>query len=162
MPLTETRSPRVETATRSTGASQHAYYVYRHIVCFQETNLVGNVYFAYHVAWQGRCREMFLSEHAREVVEALRGELRLVTLRCGCEYFAELKAFDTLEIRMRLAAITQNRITLVFEYLVEREGGPLLAARGEQEIGCMVEANGLRPTPIPEALASALELYAVR
>ena len=125
--------------------------------------MVGNVYFAHHVAWQGRCREMFLREHARAVAEALRAELRLVTLRCGCEYFVELEAFDAVEIRMRLGGITQNRITLAFEYLVERKGAPLLAARGEQEIGCMLEeANGLRSTPIPEALIAALEPFAMR
>jgi len=148
---------------RSAPASQQAFYVYRHIVCLEETNLIGNVYFAHHVAWQGRCREMFLREHARGVAEALRGELRLVTLRCGCEYFSELEAFDAVEIRMRLVAITQNRITLAFEYLVEREEGWLLAARGEQEVGCMAEANGrLVPTSIPDALLAALEPYVVR
>src|SRR5882672_2394132 len=38
-------------------------YEYRHIVGFEETNLVGNVYYVKHVAWQGRVREMFLREH---------------------------------------------------------------------------------------------------
>ena len=35
-------------------------FEYRHLVGFEETNLVGNVYYANHVRWQGRCREMFL------------------------------------------------------------------------------------------------------
>lgn len=32
-------------------------YEYRHIVGFEETNLVGHAHDANHVKWQGRCRE---------------------------------------------------------------------------------------------------------
>ena len=43
-------------------------YEYRHVVGFEETNLVGNVYFARFVSWQGRCRELFLRDHALAAV----------------------------------------------------------------------------------------------
>src|SRR5689334_6146148 len=91
-------------------------YEYRHVVTFQETNLVGNVYYTHHLAWQGRCRELFLREHAPDVIEQLRGDLSLATVRCSCEYFAELSAFDEIIVRMRLLELVQNRITLGFEY----------------------------------------------
>ena len=52
------------------------YYEYRHVVGFEETNLVGNVYYVNYVRWQGRCREMFLLEHAPSVLDELR-EIRL-------------------------------------------------------------------------------------
>jgi enediyne biosynthesis thioesterase len=61
-------------------------YEYHHIVCFEETNLVGNVYYTNHVLWQGRCREMFLREHAPDIAEELTRDLRLVTMSCSCEY----------------------------------------------------------------------------
>src|SRR4029079_11569069 len=86
----------------------------RHVVSFEDTNLVGNVYFARHLSWQGRCREMFLAEHAPDVIDALRGGLALVTLRCGCEYYAELSVLDEVAVRMRLASLVQNRIGLRF------------------------------------------------
>ena len=35
-------------------------FEYRHVIGFEETNLVGNVYYANHVRWQGRCRELVL------------------------------------------------------------------------------------------------------
>jgi enediyne biosynthesis thioesterase len=73
-------------------------FEYRHVVGFEETNLVGNVYYANHVRWQGRCREMFLREHAPDVLDALAQDLRLVTLHCSCEYLAELNAFDEVII----------------------------------------------------------------
>ena len=33
----------------------HPYYEYRHLVGFEETDLVGNVYYVNYVRWQGRC-----------------------------------------------------------------------------------------------------------
>ena len=63
-------------------------YEYEHTIGFEETNLVGNVYFANHVKWQGRVREMFLRDHAIEVLDLLKKNLVLVTTRVSCEYFA--------------------------------------------------------------------------
>jgi enediyne biosynthesis thioesterase len=132
----------------------------RHVVSFEDTNLVGTVYFARHLSWQGRCRELFLAEHAPDVVEALRGGLALVTLRCGCEYFAELAVLDEVAVRMRLASLVQNRIGLRFDYVRLRGGGEQLVARGHQEVACM-RRDGDRhlPTPIPETLRAALRAY---
>src|SRR3712207_9462571 len=92
-------------------------YEYRHTVGFEETNLVGNVYYANHVRWQGRCREMFLRDHAPDVVDELTQGLHLVTTRVSCEYLSELFAFDEVVISMRLGEAAQNRISMRFEYL---------------------------------------------
>src|SRR5437899_11945236 len=77
-------------------------YEYQHIVGFEETNLVGNVYYVNHLRWQGRCREMFLRDHAPEVLTELEQGLALVTTRCSCEYAAELLAFESVIVRLRL------------------------------------------------------------
>ena len=133
------------------------YYEYRHVISFQETNLVGNVYFTNHLAWQGRCREMFLHEHAPEVLGELARGLSLATMNCSCEYFAELLAFDEVCVRMRLAELVQNRITLVFEYWRGQE----LIARGSQQVACMKrEGTKLSPTSVPPSLRDALSAYA--
>ena len=135
-------------------------YSYRHTVSFEDTNLVGNVYFARHLSWQGRCRELFLHDYAAEVLDELRGDLRLVTLNVSCEYFAELHALDTVEIRMRLAQQHQHRIKLRFDYLLQSGSSESLIARGLQEIGCMRQtAAGLAPTAVPRALALALAKF---
>lgn len=136
-------------------------YEYRHVVGFEETNVVGNVYYVNHLRWQGRCRELFLKEHAAEVLQALDSGLRLATTRCSCEYLAELAAFDEIVVSMRLVSQHQNRIALSFEYRRCSEGVAELVARGEQEIACMQETNGtLAPAPIPHALREALRPYA--
>jgi enediyne biosynthesis thioesterase len=136
-------------------------YEYRHVVGFEETNLVGNVYYVNHLRWQGRCREMFLREHAPDVLADLENGLYLATVRCSCEYLAELSAFDEVAIRMRLVGLTQNRLTMSFEYVRLHGGGQELVGRGEQQVAFMRrEGQRLVPTPVPEALREALRPYA--
>ncbi|HXO40964.1 MAG TPA: acyl-CoA thioesterase, partial [Thermoanaerobaculia bacterium] len=114
------------------------YYEYSHRVGFEETSLVGNVYYVNHLRWQGRCRELFLREHAPEVLRELGDGLALATVRCSCDYLSELQAFDEVMVRMRLAGMAQNRITLHFEYWRRAGSGEdELVARGEQQIACM-------------------------
>ena len=136
------------------------YYEYRHVVGFQDTNLVGNVYYTHHLAWQGRCREMFLRDHAPDVVAELGRGLALTTVRCSCEYLSELGTFDEIIVRMRLTELVQNRITLGFEYWRLRNGVEELTARGEQQVACMLRSGErLLPTPVPASLRTALESY---
>ena len=117
------------------------YYEYRHVVGFEETNLVGNVYFVNYVRWQGRCREMFLLEHAPGVLDELRDDLKLFTIKVECEYLAEVSAFDELSIRMRLDELTQTQIGFAFEYVRLRDGVQELIARGRQRVACMRGPN---------------------
>jgi enediyne biosynthesis thioesterase len=134
-----------------------AAYEHRHVVGFEDTNLVGNVYYANHVRWQGRCREMFLRDHAPAVLDEMENGLALVTTRVSCEYLAELRAFDEVSVRMRLGGTAQNRVVMRFEYWRGQE----LVARGEQEIACMRRGEGgAVPVPVPQALRDALRPFA--
>jgi enediyne biosynthesis thioesterase len=136
------------------------YYEYRHVVGFQETNLVGNVYYTHHLSWQGRCRELFLRDQAPDVMAELNRGLSLATVRCSCEYYAELSVFDEVIVRMRLAELVQNRLTLAFEYWRRKDGGEELVARGEQQVACMRrEGEKLLPAPVPPPLREALRPY---
>jgi enediyne biosynthesis thioesterase len=136
-------------------------YEYRHIVGFEETNLVGNVYYVNHLRWQGRCREMFLRDHAPDVLTELEHGLALVTTRCSCDYVAELSAFDEVIIKMRLGVLMQNRMTMIFEYWRHDDRGEELVAKGEQQIACLRREGGnLIPSPVPRSLREALKNYA--
>lgn len=135
-------------------------YEFRHVVGFEETNLVGNVYYSNYVRWQGRCREMFIRDHAPEVLDQLRDGLALVTVRVSCEYMAELVAFDEVVIRMRLGDVSLNRITMLYEYWKVGSPDEELVARGEQQVACMRrEGDTMKPTPVPEALRESLRPY---
>jgi len=136
-------------------------YEYRHVVGFEETNLIGNVYYVNHVRWQGRCREMFLRDRVPEVIEALNHGLMMVTTRVSCEFMSELVAFDEIVLRMRLGELGQNRITMNFEYWRHNAAGEELVARGEQQVACMQrEGEQVVPVPVPPQLREALKEYA--
>jgi enediyne biosynthesis thioesterase len=145
-------------ADRATSAPRA--YRYRHRVSFEETNLMGNVYFARFISWQGRCRELFLLDHAPGVLAELDGALRIVTLSTRCEYFAEVRALDKIEVGMSLTYQRQNRIGLAFEYRRLSASAETSVARGMQEIGCMRHTpGGLVPCPVPGELAAALDRF---
>lgn len=137
------------------------YFEYLHTVGFEETNLVGNVYYVNYLRWQGRCRELFLKSKAPDVLADLQDDLKLFTLKVGCEFFAEITAFDDVAIRMRLVELAQTQIEFSFDYVrVDPGGGELLVARGGQRVACMRGPNTRTvPARVPEALARALEPY---
>ncbi|MBV8075949.1 MAG: hypothetical protein JO284_06120 [Planctomycetaceae bacterium] len=63
-------------------------------------------------------------------------------------------------MRMRLADLAQNRITLAFEYWKADERGEELVARGEQQVACMRrEGERLIPAQMPVALRDALQSF---
>jgi enediyne core biosynthesis thioesterase len=137
------------------------YYEYRHRVGFEETNVVGNVYFTHYLRWQGRCREMFLQEHAPELMAEMGRSLALATTRVACSYHRELAAFDEVAIRMSAGSMTPSRLTMVFQYFRRAAGGEEeLVAEGEQEVACLERRGGrMEPAPLPQALRDAVELY---
>lgn len=129
-------------------------YTLRHRVMFDETNVVGNVYFAHYLHWQGHCREDFLAEHAPGVLRDVRsGELALATVSCSMEYYAECYALDQIEIGMTLRGSRGNRVEMNYEF---RRGGQLVA-RGAQSVSCMRRSdNGMLPVRVPVELSKAL------
>lgn len=137
------------------------YYEIRHTVGFEETNLVGNVYYVNYLRWQGRCREMFLKEKAPDVLVDLQKDLKLFTLKVECEFFSEITAFDELSVRMRLDELTQTQVQFSFDYVRLAEGGlENLVAIGRQRIACMRGPNtNTVPARVPAALREALLPY---
>ncbi|WP_306369326.1 thioesterase family protein [Nocardiopsis sp. CC223A] len=133
------------------------HYEIRHTVGLEETNLVGNVYYAHYLRWQGRCREMFLRDHAPSVLDDLRGDLKLFTLRVDCDYLAETTAFDVVSIRMRLEDLGQTQLGFSFDYVRLEGDRETRVARGSQRVVCMRgHGDGVVPVRVPEALRTAL------
>ena len=114
-----------------------------------------------YLRWQGRCREMFLKQHAPDVLADLQDDLKLFTLKVDCEFFAEITAFDELSIRMRLVDLAQTQLEFSFDYVrLDPGGGETLVARGRQRVACMRGPNNrTAPTRVPEALTRALAPY---
>jgi enediyne biosynthesis thioesterase len=131
-----------------------------HVVTFEETNLVGNVYYTNYFCWQGRCREMFLREHAPNILAELQGrDLRLVTAHASCDFADEFTAFDEVVIRMSLNRFIANGISLNFDYCRKTAHIDTLA-RGRQDIK-FLRRDGIRweLCDVPHALMKAMRSY---
>jgi enediyne core biosynthesis thioesterase len=138
------------------------YYEYRHTVGFEETDQTGGVYYVNYLRWQGRCREMFLWEHAPDVLLDIRADLKLFTLEVSCEFFASAVAFDQVCVRMRLQEITRTQVAFAFDYVRVRDGERLVA-RGRQRVACMRgSSRATLPAAIPDSLRRALADYGAK
>lgn len=128
-------------------------YLFHHTVTFDETNLVGNVYFAHYLHWQGHCREQFLFDHVPSVVAGLQdGSLALVTASCEMTYHDEAFARDEIVIEMTPRETAGHRMGMHFAF---RRAEQLLAT-GSQTVACMQrEGTALRPVPLPVELVTA-------
>lgn len=103
---------------------------------------------------------MFLRHHAPEVLQELQEGLGLLTSRVSCEYFHEAYAFDEVLLRMRVGALDQSRLSMLFDYVRVRDAGEDLLARGEQEVVCRRrEGAQWRPAPLPAALREGLQPF---
>lgn len=137
-------------------------YEYVHRVTFEETNLIGNVYFSNYIKWQGLAREMFLANRFEEILSDITEKnMVLVTLNCSCNYLGELVAFDSVLIRMYLLKISQNKIKLKFEYFkYKNDNSEILVAEGTHEIGCFIrEGDKMISAPIPKYFIEEIDLY---
>jgi enediyne core biosynthesis thioesterase len=142
-------------------------YVYRPDITFDDTNVVGNVYFANFIRWQGACREMFLKQHAPEVLRTVTdGKLILHTTSVSCDYSdpVGVSVTDSIAVEMTLAHLRGGRMTVAFDY--ERESPDGLVPRqriasGKQAICCKRPSpDGPVPTVFPVELLLALREFA--
>jgi enediyne biosynthesis thioesterase len=139
-----------------------ACFEYRFKTTFEETNLVGNIYFANFVLWQGKCREMFLYETCPEVIEDINKGLSLITLDLSVKYLSQLFAFDTVVMHMFLEAQNGSRLLMRFKYYKEENGELILCCEGTQATASMKEIEGkMTPVPFPESMFEVFEEYEI-
>jgi enediyne biosynthesis thioesterase len=140
---------------------QGSYYEYSFITTFEETNVVGNIYFANYVLWQGKCREMFLYEYCPDIITEINNGLYLITLDLGVQYISQLHAFDKVVMRMSLDKQAESRLLMNFEYYHNKAGVNTLVCKGHQATAAMRERNGeLVPTHFPVSMLEVFETYA--
>ncbi|MEN5231548.1 acyl-CoA thioesterase [Sphingobacterium faecium] len=142
-------------------SSSRSYYEYRFISTFEETNVVGNIYFANYVVWQGKCREHFLYEYCPDIIKEINNGLALITLDLSMEYISQLFAFDHVVMRMYLEGNSSSRLLMSFEYFkINSENDWELIAKGTQSTLAMREKDGkLSPCEFPNSLFRVFEEY---
>ena len=135
-------------------------FEYRFPTTFEETNVVGNIYFANYAVWQGKCREMFIKEYCPDVLEAINDGLALITLDLSCKYFGQLFAFDDVVMRMNVEAFAQNRMVMNFLYYKEQDNQLELICQGSQGAASMRMIDGkMEAEPFPSSMIETIDIY---
>lgn len=139
-------------------SDQGTYFEYTFTTSFEETNLVGNIYFANYVVWQGKCREMFLKEYSPGIVEEINNGLALITLDLSVQYRSQLHAFDKVLMKMFLEAQSESRLLMSFQYFNATPDTPILVAEGTQAVAAMRVIDGqLTSVRFPDSVLNTLE-----
>jgi acyl-CoA thioesterase FadM len=125
----------------------------------EESNLVGNIYFANYYVWQGVTRDRFFQAFAPELYQGTgeAGELRCLYQRT--DHLREAMPFQRIAARMSLAAAHERGVRLRFDlYRLDGDRRDKLGA-GVHAAGWFVpagEGEPWRPGPLPPVLREAL------
>jgi acyl-CoA thioesterase FadM len=125
----------------------------------EESNLVGNIYFANYYAWQGVARDRFFQAIAPELYQGTgeAGELRCLHHRT--DHLREAMPFHRIGARMSLTAVHERGVRLRFDL-------SRIAGEGREKLGAGVHAAGWfapagegepwRPAPLAAVVRDAL------
>jgi enediyne core biosynthesis thioesterase len=136
------------------------YFETSFLTTFADTNVVGNVYFANYVVWQGKCRELFLAEYCREVLADINGGLALVTLDLSCRYIEQLRALEKVVMRMNVEELSESRMLMSFQYYRQEGAQFTSVCQSHQSVASMREIEGTFVTvPFPSSMVEAIREY---
>ena len=120
------------------------WFVMRVVPTYDDTNSVGNVYFANYVRWIGKARELFFNACMPNFdLETTR--YYVLTRSFQHDFRREIAEFEPVTIRIRITNHNRKFVTLGHEIISERLG---LLGRGEQSL-MFVDRESFKPLDIP-------------
>jgi acyl-CoA thioesterase FadM len=124
------------------------------IPTYDDTNAVGNVYFANYVRWVGKARELFFNECMPEF-DLSTTAYYVLTRSFHHEFRREAKEFEDVLVRIKIAGNNRKFVTLRHEIVSPLRG---ILGRGEQSI-MFLDAKNLQPLDIPRAIVEGFLPY---
>ena len=134
------------------------FFEYRTIVSFEETNVVGNVYFSNYFVWQGKCREYFLQKYAPQILDDFKAGYGMITKNSACDFYNEAFAFQNILIKMSLEKLIRTGMSMLFDYYREDGDELTLLAQGRQTALWVSPQH--KVSMMPEYLYEAIEQFA--
>ena len=111
---------------------------------------------------QGKCRELFLLDHAPETIRRVAGQdLALQTTSASVDILSPLpEESGEVKVELRLEALKCGQMTVRFDYFELDAGRPVHFAYGQQRMSCKRRySHGLLPTPLPADVLCALRQF---
>ncbi|WP_061977672.1 thioesterase family protein [Aureimonas sp. AU20] len=123
------------------------WFVMRMTPTYDDTNSVGNVYFANYMRWVGKARELFFNLCMPEFSLA-DTSFYVLTRSFQHDFRREAQEFEPIVVRIRIASHNRKFVTLEHEIHSENHG---LLGRGSQSL-MFVDIKDYRPLDIPGSI----------
>jgi NAD(P)-dependent dehydrogenase (short-subunit alcohol dehydrogenase family)/acyl-CoA thioesterase FadM/3-hydroxymyristoyl/3-hydroxydecanoyl-(acyl carrier protein) dehydratase len=119
------------------------------------SNIVGNIYFANYYAWQGQVRDHYFYRIIPEFFRGVGEKGELLCLQTQVQHLREAMPFDTIVVTMALKLLTKFSVTFHFEYFrQEIDGTRTKLAFGEQQnVWVVRDEKGI---PVPSVFPKAV------
>ncbi|MEF2550348.1 thioesterase family protein [Aurantimonas sp. A2-1-M11] len=153
VPRDETLPTPANTASLSHGFDGQTF-VMKLMPTYDDTNSVGNVYFANYVRWVGKARELFFNI-CMPNFDLKSTSYYVLTKSFNHDFRREASEFDPVTVRIRIARHNRKFVTLSHEIHSESQG---LLGRGEQSL-MFVDTEHHRPLDIPRDIVSGFLPY---
>lgn len=131
-------------------------HVTRRRVEFADTDMAGIVHFARFFVFMETAEHRFRDALGWPVVSAVgeEGEIGWPRVSASCDYRRPVRFGDELEVRTRVVDMGRSALTFVCTFL----RGDEVVAEGRLVSVCCRLRPEVRPVPIPDELAAAIEL----
>ena len=114
----------------------------------ENSNIVGNLYFANYYAWQGQVRDRFFYEIVPEYFKGVGEKGELICLDAEVKHLREAMPFDDIIVTMALKKLKKSSAVFYLEYFrAMPDGGRLKLAFGEHR--CMWVLRDKNGDPAP-------------
>ena len=131
-----------------------AWFVARFVPTYDDTNSVGNVYFANYIRYVGKARELFFN-HCMPNFELKNTDYFILTRDIRHDFRREAKEFEPIEVRVAIGEYNRKFVKLVHEIVSDQHG---VLGRGEQTL-MFVNASDLRLLDIPRQVVEGFLPY---
>ncbi len=134
---------------------QDSWFVHNFIPTYQDTNSVGNVYFAMYAMWVGKTRELFFL-HTMPDFNPKTSEFLILTRSFEHKFVRETQEFVPVTVHIRLADYNRKFVTL--EHKILNAAGELIG-KGKQSL-MFVDSRDYSLIDIPADVYQAYLPYA--
>ncbi|MDD9898635.1 MAG: thioesterase family protein [Candidatus Melainabacteria bacterium] len=131
------------------------WFVHQFIPTYQDTNSVGNVYFAQYLMWVGKTRELFFA-HVIPDFDPNTSDYLILTRSIDHKFQKEINEFTEAQIRIRIADYNRKFVTLEHE-IIENSTGELVG-KGKQ-ILMFVSSQDYSLVDLPQELQEGFIPY---
>jgi len=126
------------------------FFVHEMTPTYQDTNSVGNVYFAMYTLWVGKTRELFF-QHTMPDFDLSTTDFLILTRSFTHKYLREIKEFESVSIHLRIKDYNRKFVTIEHKILNKDKQ---MIGKGEQSL-MFVDAKSYALIDIPSMVIEA-------